>query len=682
MEKIIVLNKFFSKATNQWKTILGGIFVGIIVTNIFSNIFSSPQSQESKNTEKENKKEEIQYWTCSMHPQIKLPHEGLCPLCAMDLIPLEKHESEYNSQEDQTVSLTLNRKAIQLAEIEVEKVSLGQVSNKIRLVGKVAYDESRLSYISAWVPGRIDKIFVDFTGTKVREGDHLIKIYSPELLATQEEYLQAVKNLNESKDSNLSLMRNTSKTTLQSSREKLQLYGINEKQIDALLKRGMPEKHMTIYSPVSGTVIHKNGFEGMYLKTGDKIYTIADLSQVWLHLDAYESDIQWLHYGQNVVIEAESYPGEIFQGKIAFIDPYVNDTTRTIKLRVNVDNIGEKLKPGMFVRTTIKATLGDEGKIYEETLAGKWICPMHPDIIKKTQEMCDICGMDLIPTKEFGFADNPTANNKVLTISKTAPLITGKRAVVYVENNTNKDTLKRYEGREIILGPRAGDRYIVLSGLSEGEKVVVKGNFKIDSALQIQASPSMMNPGEYYNTSNNNLSQNITSKDDDAGILAEALPHYLAISMSLAQDDPHSAVDNLQKFKKKIEELLQNKILEDKKEGILPEIQELMNRLQNITHDIESLRLQFKDITDILKNILDKYAYHEDLKLYLTFCPMAFNNKGAYWLQHSPKVMNPYFGKSMLECGSIQAEYGKEIIKKKPKEPKGSKGSRGGDHPH
>lgn len=489
-EKMIkIKNNIMQISKKHWQLILIGVIVGLVVVNI-------PKGGSSKkgDSPKEEQTKTVNYWTCSMHPQIKLPKKGLCPICAMNLIPVYKDGA--GDEAEAEVSLTLSKVGRKLAEIETVPVKYQEVSNEIRLVGKVDYDETKLSYISAWVPGRIDRLFVDFTGTKVRKGDHLINLYSPELLATQEEYLQAIKNLEETKDSQLSVIRDTAKTTLESAKEKLRLYGIKEGQIEEIVKRGAPNKHMTIYSPVTGTVIHKNGFEGMYVKTGDKIYTIADLRKVWLFLEAYESDIQWLHYGQDVRIEAESYPGEIFYGKIAFVDPFVNEKTRTIKLRINVANKEEKLKPGMFVRATINAVMGEGGKIYEQDLAGKWICPMHPDIIKDKQEPCSICGMDLIKASEFGFADKPIAKKQLLIIPRTAPLITGKRAIVYIESDSKAGSMKRYQGREIVLGARAGDNYIVLSGLEEGERVVTKGNFKIDSALQIQAKPSMMNPQE------------------------------------------------------------------------------------------------------------------------------------------------------------------------------------------
>ncbi|VAX35540.1 Probable Co/Zn/Cd efflux system membrane fusion protein [hydrothermal vent metagenome] len=651
-----------NKIKNHWPFIVGGIVVGMIFMKGISPTKSGSHSDHTASGSESSEKK-IKFWTCSMHPQIKMPEKGLCPLCGMDLIPLM--EGDDADDDSGIVSLKLNKKARKLAEIETTEVIYKEAVNEIRLVGKVDYDETRLSYISAWIAGRMDRLYVDFTGIKVRKGDHLIKLYSPELLAAQEEYLQAIKNLEETKGSELGILRSTSESTLKSSREKLRLYGISEKQIQNIVKRGKPQEHMTINSPVTGTVIHKNGFEGMYVKTGDKVYTIADLSQVWLFLEAYESDIQWLHYGQKVTIEAESFPGQKFHGKIAFIEPFVNEKTRTIKLRVNVDNKNEKLKPGMFVRTTIKSVVGEGGKVYEEELAGKWICPMHPDIVKDHQAPCDICGMDLIKTKEFGFAESPSLRKKVLIIPKTAALITGKRAVVYVENINDETGIHRYEGREVVLGPRAGKNYIIASGLKEGERVVIKGNFKIDSALQIQAKPSMMNPAGYYSEGYGVISGTVSS-DENAGLLVSALPSYLNVSKALAGDDVQQSIRHLKEFRKQIKNIIEKNSWTDISEGLVGEVNQLQKELSVIDLDIKSLRKRFGRVSLILKNIFSKYEYKEDIKFFLSFCPMALGN-GAYWLQDSDEVKNPYYGESMLGCGEIQKEYGRKIIKQQPK---------------
>jgi Cu(I)/Ag(I) efflux system membrane fusion protein len=428
-----------------------------------------------------------QWWTCSMHPQIRQPKSGKCPICFMDLIPITTQTIEIGERQ-----IAFSEDALKLMEIQTTPAERKFVEAEIRMVGTVDYDETKVKNIAAWVPGRIDRLYVDFTGTRVSKGDHMVYLYSPELLSSQAELLQAVKAARNLKAESSELIKQSTLATLDSAREKLRLLGLQKRQIDEIEKTGQATDHITIYAPIGGIVIKKYATEGMYVDTGTIIYTIADLSEVWIKLDAYESDIMWIRYGQEVEFVAEAYPGEIFKGRISFIDPVLNPKTRTVRLRVNVHNKDGRLKPDMFVRAIVHSKLAKAGLVMEVDMAGKWICPMHPAVVKQDKGLCDICGMDLVTTESLGYVKADEPDEAPLVIPASAPLITGKRAVVYVRlPNTEKPT---FEGREVVLGPRAGNYYLVESGLHEGELVVTNGNFKIDSALQIQAKPSMMNP--------------------------------------------------------------------------------------------------------------------------------------------------------------------------------------------
>ncbi|MCG2659565.1 MAG: efflux RND transporter periplasmic adaptor subunit, partial [Kiritimatiellae bacterium] len=431
---------------------------------------------------------QAEIWTCSMHPQFKLPKAGKCPICGMDLIPLDMGKDDMGAG---LRELSVSKNAAARMEIQTAPVQRKFVSAEVRMVGKVDYDETRVSYITAWVPGRLDRLFVDYTGVPVKKGDHMVYLYSPELLGAQEELLQAVKAVKELEKSDVTVVRKTTEATVEAVREKLRLWGLTPEQIKKIEQRGKADDHMTIYSPVGGIVIHKNAKEGMYVQTGSRIYTIADLSGVWVLLDAYESDLVWLRYGQAVEFTAESYPGEVFKGTIAFIDPVLNQATRTVNVRVNVANPELKLKPGMFLRAVARANVASSGKVMDPDLAGKWICPMHPEVVHDSEGTCEVCGMPLVRTESLGYVGKkPTPADAPLVIPATAPLITGTRAIVYV-SVPGKDR-PTYEGREILLGPRAGDYYLVRRGLQEGDQVVTRGNFKLDAELQIRAKPSMM----------------------------------------------------------------------------------------------------------------------------------------------------------------------------------------------
>lgn len=426
-------------------------------------------------------------WTCSMHPQVRLPAPGLCPICGMDLVPAEPGDDAAAAP-----TLVMTAAAARLAEVVTEPVRREYVAREVRMVGKVAFDETRLAYLTAWVPGRLDRLFVDYTGVNVRSGDHLVEIYSPKLYAAQQELLQAIATSDKLGQSSLELLRTSADRTVTSAREKLRLWGLQPEQIEAMVERGSPDLHVTIQAPASGVVVHKNAVEGMYVEEGTRIYTIADLSKVWVLLDAYESDLAWLRHGQDVEFRVGAYPGETFHARIAFIDPVLDDRTRTVKVRLNVENQEQRLKPDMFVSGSVQALLTSNGQVVDAQLAGKWMCPMHPEVLADGPGGCPECGMDLAPVAELGFVVEPRGEPS-LVVPATAPLLTGERAVVYVRVSDDPPT---FEGREIVLGPRAGDVYVVRSGLRAGELVVVQGNFKIDSELQIRALPSMMSASD------------------------------------------------------------------------------------------------------------------------------------------------------------------------------------------
>ncbi|MEZ6080432.1 MAG: efflux RND transporter periplasmic adaptor subunit [Pirellulaceae bacterium] len=313
-------------------------------------------------------------------------------ICGMDLVPVKKSAGGVR-----TISITAD--VMKLMNVQTVPVARRYVTADIRMVGKVEYDETRLAHITAWVSGRLDRLFVDFTGVRVNKGDHMVSIYSEELYTAQEELISATQS---------SAQRPSSRfiepiDLAESAREKLRLLGITEKQIQEIEQRGKPTDHITIYSPVGGIVIQKMRQEGDRVRTGDRIYTVADLTQLWVQLDAYESDLVWLRYGQDVEFTTEAYPGYVFHGRIAFIDPILNEATRTVKVRVNVSNEDGRLKPEMFVRAIVRSMVAAGGRVLDASLAGKWISPMHPEIVKNEPGNCDICGMPLVRAETLGY---------------------------------------------------------------------------------------------------------------------------------------------------------------------------------------------------------------------------------------------------------------------------------------
>ncbi len=627
--------------------VLAAIVVGYLVRGAVQEPAPAPTAAEEASAD--TGEQETQWWTCSMHPQIRQPAPGQCPICAMDLIPV----SDGGAGGGGARRLTMSEGARRLAEIETSPVQRQFVTRPVRLVGKVDYDEQLVRRIAAWVPGRLDRLYVDFTGTRVREGEHLVYLYSPELISAQEELLQALKSMKELEGSEMDFVRSATRGTVEAAREKLRLSGLTREQIKELEETGKPQDHLTIYAPIGGTVIHKHAREGMYVKTGDRIYTIADLSHVWIRLDAYESDMSWVRYGQEVEFTVEAMPGRKFTGKISFVDPILNERTRTVKVRVDVPNPDGRLKPGMFVRAVVRATIGESGRVRQPDMSGKWMCPMHPSVVKEESGDCTICGMPLERAETLPFVDDAKDMEPPLVIPATAPLITGERAVVYVE--VPEQERPTYEGREIVLGPRAGDYYVVAEGLEEGERVVMRGNFKIDSALQIQAKPSMMSPADEEPEHRQHARARLEAPEELAELIGETLQDYYALQEALAADGvqgPSGAARALQANLESADVSFDDPAVEQAWRDRAPALRATAGTIVE-ADGIEAQRKHFAHLSGLVHELLVTFGVPGDEPIYVLHCPMAFDNEGADWLQPDKETRNPFYGAKMLKCGEV-----------------------------
>jgi len=420
-------------------------------------------------------------WTCSMHPQIRQAGPGECPLCGMDLIP--------TAAADDDPQLSLSEEAQRVASIEVAPVVRRVLVHELRAVGRIEFAEPLVAYLSARVAARVERVYADFTGTAVAAGDHLVDLYSPELVLAQQELLVAGPNAG-------------------AARQKLLLLGVTEEQIEQVLAERRLSTVLTLHAPIGGTVIEKSVREQMYVEVGDPLYTIADLSTVWMFADIFEIDLPWVAVGQPVDVSLEGAPGERFAGTVAFIEPVVREATRTVRVRVNLPNPEGRLRPGMFAKAVIRAELGGDARRAPSPLAGKWTCPMHPDIARDEPGDCPLCGMDLQRVAgEASAAIAPDAAPVgLLAVPTSAVLDSGLRQIVWLERKPGT-----YAAVEVRLGPRAGGYYPVLDGLDEGERVVVRGNFLIDSQAQIEGRPSLLLPHGIQ-----------LPRDGDGGVSADA----------------------------------------------------------------------------------------------------------------------------------------------------------------
>jgi Cu(I)/Ag(I) efflux system membrane fusion protein len=440
-------------------------------------------------------------------------------------------------------------------------------------------------------------------------------IYSPDLISAQEELIQALKFKDNIQNSTYGTAQKTAIDTVKASREKLSLLGLSSEQITKIETTRASNKIIDINSPIQGIVIEKTAEEGMYVKTGTRIYTVADLSFVWVKLDAYESDLALIKYGDIVEFSTETYPGKTFEGQVDFIDPVVTQSSQTIKVRVSVPNESLELKPGMFVNAIVKSQIDGSS-----TLAP-------------------------------------------LIIPVTAAMKTGTRAIVYVEVQKKKPT---YEGREITLGPKVGNFYIVKGGLKEGERVVTRGNFKLDAEMQIRAKPSMMSEDKDTMTDMQNEQHEEISNKTEQSEQMDAIPEkfssqlnkvlqsYFAIQKAMVNDDSKDvskatqlAVESLKSVDMT---LLDHKthMLWMKNADALSMTLQMLSKQSTLVKQRELL----PRLTDEMLQVVQQFSVGQ-ANIYKASCPMAFDNKGASWLQDSDKIQNPYFGNVMQTCGSI-----------------------------
>lgn len=524
-----------------WKRLLlkFGV-VSLVVAGLFLLLMLRPRGDSQLAAEAE-------VWTCSMHPQIRLPNPGNCPICGMTLIPISQlHTNQEN--------------LVQSARLETEVVRRHELFKEIRSVGKLDYSERQVELITARIAGRVDRLFVDFTGLNVKKGDHLVEIYSPELNVVQNELLTVLESREKEMQSSPS-GTSFAESMLESSRTKLRLLGILDEQIQAIETTRKTTTHLTIYAPLGGTVIEKNVRVGQYVAEGDLLYRIANLDPIWLYLNIYEYDIASLRIGQPAEVILEAYPGETFHGSVTFIDPFLDDASRTIRVRVNLKNPDFRLKPEMYATAIIHVPLRADGSPEPTGLEGKYICRMHPEIVQVDSGRCPICEMPLervpelstvaspsfpqaeisgrnakdveheghagheghamppkgetptvaekstakqaendaeVESKRHGMPEEKAEEQSELAIPVTAVLDTGRRQITYRRTNEGA-----FELVELKLGPRAQatddsgekrDYYLVLDGLQAGDEVVSRSGFLLDSQRQIDGMPSLLYP--------------------------------------------------------------------------------------------------------------------------------------------------------------------------------------------
>ncbi|MFQ5455978.1 MAG: efflux RND transporter periplasmic adaptor subunit [Nitrospirota bacterium] len=390
---------------------------------------AAPEIQKEKGGKEDSHKEKkILYWQAPMNPNYISDKPGKSPM-GMDLIPV------YEGETDAGGGIKIDPQIIQNIGVKTEKVEKRRLKKTIRTVGRITFDERKVTYVHSKISGWVEKLYLNFTGEKVNKDDILLEIYSPELVSSQEEYLLAIKFQKELQDSSYLEISDTSRSLVESARRRLELWDVAEHQIKELEETSEVMKTLHIHSQSEGIVIEKKVQEGSYVTPGMNLYTLADISTVWVYADIYEYEVPWIKVGQKAEMELSYYPGIRYRGRVTFIYPYLDKKTRTVKVRIEFPNPRWELKPEMYANVRLESDL----------------------------------------------------SKRAVTVPSEAVIHSGEREVVIIAKGGGK-----FEPRDITTGIELEGYYEVVKGLKEGEEIVTSANFLIDSESRLREAINKM----------------------------------------------------------------------------------------------------------------------------------------------------------------------------------------------
>ncbi len=587
----------------QISKILGLLLIGVFLGWLFfggsagDEISDMDQHIEETHTDEEGN---IVY-TCSMHPQIRRNEPGNCPICGMELIPV----GEADEQDEATFTMT--EAAVKLAAIQTTSVERRRPEVEVRLPGRVATDERLVSSITAQFSGRIDELYVDFTGTYVQKGEKLAAIYSPELISAQRELLEAAKN------------KETYPGLYESTLRKLRLWGLPESQIQRIEASGEVTDLIPIVAKQSGYVTQKNVDVKDYVDEGTVMYKVADLSRLWVLFDAYETDFGAIDTGDTVDFTVRSHPGKIFNARITYIDPFINPETRTARVRAEVENSEGTLKPDMLARGTVNGTIGNDEALMVPRSAVMWTGKRSIVFVKQTER------------------EVPTFEPRLVTLGQRAGdyyvieegVEEGEQVVTH--GNFKLDSAAQLADKLSMMNREPG------SGVNRGAH---------DHGIK-EINP----PGEIKNTEKDTTDHQHTEH------LSNLIESYLDIKNALVEDRFEEAKTHLQILR---EEVMQNSEMNNHSEHSEMHAEHHAAMVQAveeafIADNQDRFRQAFAKISDNLILAVQNQNYGEET-LYLHYCPMANSGKGAQWMSQNDHIENPYMGQKMPGCGETKKE--------------------------
>ena len=531
---------------------------------------------------------EPEIWTCSMHPQIRQNEPGICPICEMDLIPLEA-----NTSNDPLV-LQMTEAAVKLSDIQTMTIgkSTTATGKTIRLSGKIQADERRAATQVAHVPGRIEQLFVSFSGEQVVKGQKLATIYSPELITAQRELLEALK------------LADISPGLVEAARNKLRFLKIGKATIDGIEARGEIQETFHLFADQTGIVTKRRVSVGDYLKQGEPLFDLMNLGKVWVLFDAYEENLPHISVGDLIEFTTPAIANQTFTTRITFIDPMINPSTRVASLRAEVNNAKGLLKPEMFVT----------GMLQEK--AGK---------------------------------------QQQLTVPKSAVMWTGKRSVIYVKVPDMDVPSFRFKEVEIgeslgdqyaiLSGLDAGEEVVINGSFTIDAAAQLNNQASMmNRNVQVKKETSTIVPDFHAETP-------ALFKEQLQNLVNE----YLSLKDALVQTDAVATGAAAQKVANQLAKVEMTLLKGDAHIYWMEQSEALQAHGQKIavSKDVEEQRQQFSFLSLALINSVEAFGV-KDETLYVQYCPMALDNQGADWLATEEGIRNPYFGDKMMKCGSVK----------------------------
>ncbi|MCB0517343.1 MAG: efflux RND transporter periplasmic adaptor subunit [Lewinellaceae bacterium] len=534
-------------------------------------------------------------WTCSMHPQIRQPEPGQCPICGMDLIPLDDNMSEGDPME-----IKMSPTAMQLANVQTAIVGYGMPTKEVRMNGKVQADE-RLKYSQVThLDGRVEQLAINFTGEPVRQGQRIASIYSPELVTAQQELFSAVK------------IKDMQPALYNAAKQKLKNWKLTDPQIEEIIASGKPQERFPIHADVSGIVLEKKVNLGDYVMRGMPLYEVVDLSRVWVLFDVYESDMPWVKVGSTVDFTIQSLPGESFKGKITFIDPVIDPMTRVATARVEMPNPGGKLKPEMFASGIIKTQLaGKKDQLVVPKSAVMWTGERSVVYVKKSTEQGTNFLMQEVTL-------GPLAGDNYVIKKGLEP-----GTEIAVNGTFSIDAAAQLAGKPSMMNPEGG---AVMTGHNHGGSPTTAAAPMVSMEVGKQAKSAVKQLFDlYFPLKDALVKDDLATAKKQAGDLKKA---FEKTSMSLFTGAAH------------------NHWMNHSAAAV-----EALNKIA-VAKDVEEARKYFKPLSSQMVALAKAFGPFGET-VYVQHCPMADGNTGADWLSLDKEIHNPYFGDKMLKCGSV-----------------------------